>query len=347
MLVIIQIAIAVVVVYLVFSIMVYVITEWIASLLQLRGKTLAKAIVNLFDASSYPDLGRKLLFHPQIDSLKKGKKFPSYIPAANVARAVIDLVKDRAPGGDMKNVSSVNAVTDGQASTYQLFKNGLNQLDQRALKVGAGDPTTKSFLSSLADQTNDLASLTAAIEKWYNDYMDRVSGWYKRNVRIIVFIVGAMVTVGFNVDTLHIVNVVATDPVTRDRLNKLGDRLLKDSLINHVVLQQRNDQDYYDEYVNDSSFDGKNIPDQIAYRDSLVTAGINQDQEELKRLNQIVYEEDLPVGWNIKKKHKPVWTIVGWIITALALSAGAPFWFDMLKQLVNLRNTGSKPDGAK
>jgi hypothetical protein len=35
-------------------------------------------------------------------------------------------------------------------------------------------------------------------------------------------------------------------------------------------------------------------------------------------------------------------TVFGWIITALSISLGAPFWFDLLNKLVKLRGTGSK-----
>jgi hypothetical protein len=40
----------------------------------------------------------------------------------------------------------------------------------------------------------------------------------------------------------------------------------------------------------------------------------------------------------------PFW---GWVITALMLSLGAPFWFDLLKKLVSLRGAGVNPDEKK
>lgn len=33
---------------------------------------------------------------------------------------------------------------------------------------------------------------------------------------------------------------------------------------------------------------------------------------------------------------------IGWLITALAISLGAPFWFDVLKRVTNIRGTGAK-----
>lgn len=36
-------------------------------------------------------------------------------------------------------------------------------------------------------------------------------------------------------------------------------------------------------------------------------------------------------------------TILGWILTALAISLGAPFWFDLLNKIIRLRSSGPKP----
>jgi hypothetical protein len=33
----------------------------------------------------------------------------------------------------------------------------------------------------------------------------------------------------------------------------------------------------------------------------------------------------------------------GWVLTALAVTLGAPFWFDLLNRLVNLRSSGRRP----
>jgi len=35
---------------------------------------------------------------------------------------------------------------------------------------------------------------------------------------------------------------------------------------------------------------------------------------------------------------------VGWLLTALALSLGAPFWFDLFNKLVNMRHGMGKPE---
>jgi hypothetical protein len=35
--------------------------------------------------------------------------------------------------------------------------------------------------------------------------------------------------------------------------------------------------------------------------------------------------------------------LAGWLLTALAAALGAPFWFDLIGRVVNLRGAGAKP----
>jgi hypothetical protein len=52
----------------------------------------------------------------------------------------------------------------------------------------------------------------------------------------------------------------------------------------------------------------------------------------------------LPVGWTKESLAGFSWVVpFGWLITALSALFGAPFWFDLLQRLVNLRGTGGKP----
>ena len=42
------------------------------------------------------------------------------------------------------------------------------------------------------------------------------------------------------------------------------------------------------------------------------------------------------------------WTaLAGWLIPVIALGLGAPFWFDTLNRVVNLRQTGPRPDAGR
>jgi len=61
--------------------------------------------------------------------------------------------------------------------------------------------------------------------------------------------------------------------------------------------------------------------------------------------------EKLPIGWQTdisSSEHRKTLAehsiiLIGWIVTASASLFGGPFWFDLLKKLINLRGTGTKP----
>lgn len=65
-------------------------------------------------------------------------------------------------------------------------------------------------------------------------------------------------------------------------------------------------------------------------------ANIQNAVDELDKLK-------LPIGRSSATIDIDGLKILGWTITALASSFGAPFWFDILQRLVNLRGAGPKP----
>lgn len=178
----------------------------------------------------------------------------------------------------------------------------------RATLTAANIPAgTKSALLSLANgAASDRDELRKLIEHWFDGAMGRVSGWYKRKTQIIICVLSLVVAVGLNVNTVSI-----------------ADRLEHDQAIRSAVVQQA---------VNSSAKTG----------DKLETTADNITA---------VQKLGLPLGWNKAKgdparadlDHHLGRTLVGWLLTFLALSLGAPFWFDALGKLAGLRNAGKKP----
>ena len=75
-------------------------------------------------------------------------------------------------------------------------------------------------------------------------------------------------------------------------------------------------------------------------------ADLASNIEELKGLGLAIgwTSEGLPSGWGWLQK------LAGLLLTAFALSLGAPFWFDVLKRAINIRAVGRAPEevaGAK
>jgi len=180
---------------------------------------------------------------------------------------------------------------------------------QELKKLPETSDLKKSLLLLIGNAENDIKKLQGNIEEWFDNAMARVSGWYKRRTQTITFIVALIFSVGLNVDTFTI-----ADHLYRDD----SARALAVTAAQETVQQP--------------------LPgDSLSFSERIDSA-----QAELDKLQ-------LPIGWTdtarIPHKAKDfVYKIFGWLLTAFALSLGAPFWFDVLKKLVNLRSTGAAPE---
>jgi hypothetical protein len=95
------------------------------------------------------------------------------------------------------------------------------------------------------------------------------------------------------------------------------------------------------------SLSGVNSPLRDSIKDaahSLVEAGLPQGPPgvQLSAATEAIGNLALPIGWT--KRGFEQSTILGWLITALAASLGAPFWFDLLNKFVNVRASGKAPE---
>jgi hypothetical protein len=73
----------------------------------------------------------------------------------------------------------------------------------------------------------------------------------------------------------------------------------------------------------------------------------------LQKTSDTLYK--LPIGWGDEARAVWKWqkwntnwsawllAILGWVITGLAASLGAPFWFDLLGKAINMRLAGATP----
>jgi hypothetical protein len=167
----------------------------------------------------------------------------------------------------------------------------------------------KSTLSELVRDAGDsLDAARAAIASWFDQMMDRLSGVYKRYLQSLSLLVAVLLCVALNIDSLEIGKALWLDEALRQGLVDRAGGLVRD--VSNV--------------------------DELA---DLVA--INRDVR------------PLPIGWDFSA---PAWSgdwyrsfsgwlakILGIAISALAVSLGAPFWFDLLNRFVRLRGAGKEP----
>lgn len=331
-------AIAVILVIVIFSVVAYAIQELIAANLQYRGKMLKSSIQSLLDGqNAATKIADAIYDHPQIKKLKeKTDKLPSYVPAANFALAIIDEVAKAAP--------QVAGNT-----FFQHFQSGIN-----AFAVAGGDLNT--LLNNYLDTSADLKELQTNIEKWYNEYMDRVTGWYKKSTTVTLRIIAVVIAIAFNVDLIKVTKAINSNDTLRASLVSTADKLAdQPEYIKKLYEENINtkisgvDETYKDELIKAAGTkDTLVIKNKIALEKEDVLKNYTKNRiVDIDSLLSKIDNNELPIGWNEKvleatKQDIPM-TILGWVLAALAISMGAPFWFELLIKLVNVRKAGIKP----
>jgi hypothetical protein len=166
------------------------------------------------------------------------------------------------------------------------------------------------------EDTARLQTLRKNIEEWYNAAMERLTGWYKRRTQQAIFFIALTVSLLFNIDTLVLVDHLSNDDALRAAVVASAQRAVADA-------------------------------------GSQGTAGAGAAGTTLKAQFDALRGEfaalNLPVGWTRSARpspHPADWfqKVVGLLLTTAALTMGAPFWFDVMSKLVNVRSAGKRPD---
>src|SRR5258706_6537829 len=89
-------------------------------------------------------------------------------------------------------------------------------------------PEVRAALLPLVDAAgNDAAKARQNIEDWFNSSMDRVSGWYKRRAQVMLLVIGLIVTMGVNADSIIVAKRLASDRALRESVVAAADAYAK------------------------------------------------------------------------------------------------------------------------
>src|SRR5256885_8056764 len=76
----------------------------------------------------------------------------------------------------------------------------------------------KKALITFVDSSPHPENVRKNIENWFDSSMDRVSGFYKRRSQLIIMVMGLLLSVGMNVNSITLVRALSTDRAMRDSL---------------------------------------------------------------------------------------------------------------------------------
>jgi hypothetical protein len=303
-------------VFLLFALAVSKINETIATVLNLRHKGLESALVALLGNASGPGgetlSAEKVLSHELIQPIQAAAK-------GSFPKPVLGTFGQAKKGISYLPARTFSAVVlDLLAPAGQLDPQGNPVNDdplQRAAAAVAqlgGNPARKPLLRMLADAQGDRDRFRQSLEHWYDDTMARVSGWYKRYVQRIILIISIVLVASLNVDSINIAQVLWRLPTERTAVAAAAAKGATGS----------NPSQSADQQIRDIA--ALKLP--LGWSPPHISSAVSTDPQHV------------PLGlasWLIK--------LLGLALTVLALSFGAPFWFEALTRIGSLRQSGPKP----
>lgn len=319
-----DIVIGMVFVFLLLSLICSGLNEFLEALVKNRARDLERGIRELIgDPENTTNFIEKIYNHGLVNSLFKGcyspdkkRNLPSYIPATNFALAVIDLIKNP-PATGLK-------LPDNLKKAYSIFE---------------------------VQAAGDEAKLQANLEDWFNTGMDRVSGWYRRRAQWILIALGLIVAIAVNADALQIARVLSNDASLRKGLVAMAQARASQPLMpTQTVPPPANNA------VASNSDPVQAGPAVVPATLQTEQAGPSQQTsaDQVQQTVAAIQSIGLPVGWKAAtlQPGENVFTHavfaapgsvkehgIGWLLTAIAASMGAPFWFDLVGKFVSVRST--------
>ena len=214
----------------------------------------------------------------------------------------------------------------------------LNKLQQEVIP-----PQLKKSLATLSSRAEariraagkttgaELQQLQVELEAWFNRGMERASGVYRRNVKGVGLLIGLAIAFTVNADTLYMFQRLSNDQAIRSSIVQTAEQLEIRGIDSAEELAAETSIDEISERIED---DLRSIGN--AVRESLAAYPLPIGRTQPVLAAQRLAQENWPIPVIPQR-------LVGWSITALALSMGASFWFDLLRKVMSVRASGDRP----
>lgn len=321
-----------------FSLLVSAATEVLMTLWAQRARTLVQAIRGLLPGD---DLMRMLVQHPLVQglgaaehdstsrgwfskiwqklstvALSDGKRadFPSYLPSGVFADSLLHLLRS---GG--------------------LRKGEVGRDDAMAVLIeDVQQPELRTTLQALHDSALDTGiPFRLRLQQWFDDTMERASGWYKRLAHVVLFLVGFIMAIWLNVDALHIAGALSVNGDLRKTIATKAADFASTQIAKGASMA-----------VAPSAPLPSGSPASAEDLNARLEVQMQAYNTAVSNLDAL----GLPIRWGKNEKlyvmSNPVGAIFGWLLSALAAAMGANFWFSILGGLLKMRLAGSKPEPA-
>jgi hypothetical protein len=364
-----DILIGVATVMLLFSMAVTIVTQFVANLMQSRGKNLLQGLTGLLKqidpnlpAEAANKIAETVLKHPlvaeangKLGEVIHREEFTTLLMglAAGEGAATLDAVTKKA----LADLLAKNGVPDPAGT--------LKNIRSAALVLEASNPELANDVRhGMAILQEAKSQFVAKVHGWFDQTIDRVSARFTVTARIITFIAALIVAVTVQLDTFALVDRLSVDDQFRDAVRGSADKLVKDATAAQNAPGNSGAKPASSPTA--ASTSSPNPTDANAPAASptatpspgagtttsptptpatgLAASDVQKDYYKLLSTAGLI---TLPMDWQTWLD-KWTWAKVpGILLSALLLSLGAPFWYARLQDLLKLRSTAAQNDAAQ
>lgn len=321
-------------IYFLVSVLCSGVNEAIAQETGRRGRFLREGLINIVRDRW---LFLRIINHPLVSSMYRdvpGKpRTPSYIPPGSLVSALLDIVVLKA-----RQIDPAWGAASGSKLTFDQVRAATLTCKQSGYQVA------DAMLPLLDAAQGDLDVARKNLEQWYTSGMDRVGGWYKLHARRVLLVIGLLVAVTLNVDTLAIVTQLSRSAELRKSLADAATQVVETKRFNGVEIKTGEGevkiaQDDLKKFAAGiAAYEKQGLP--IGFS-CVSPAEVGPGHRGLRTVIGACWHNarGMAAGdWLVK--------VLGWLVTGVAVSLGAPFWYDLLNRVVDLRGAGKRPESA-
>lgn len=306
--VVLEVAIGIIFLYILVSIICTALREALETLTKTRAAYLERGIRELLHDREAQNIVRSFFEHPMINSLyssdyNPGKKTKGPELLEN-GKNLPSYIPSKNFALALMDIAARGNKNNAVASDPNSVEMSVESIRANILNI-QNVAVQRAMLTALDSAQGNLERLQENLEKWFDSSMDRVSGWYKRSTQWILFLIGILIAGGMNINTI-----------------KIADYLFRNEDVRKLIVAKAEN----------------------AAKDPTWA------QKDFKEASDSLAALKLPIGWSDEKLPKggilnAQWRyswfmrVVGLLLTALAATLGAPFWFDMLNKIMVIRGT--------
>ena len=320
---IIDVAISLIVIFFLLSTLVSFINEIISLIISSRGKLLKNSLDKLLadeaDADASPLVNRlyesKHIYKLRIfNNLKSRGYLPANISPDSFSNAMLELVNNKLP---------LTTIDEIKAHILANVPDGF--LKQKLLLL----------IAELKPENYNLAGFKEKIQDWYNGYMHTVTEVYRLRTRVIIFIISVILCFTMNIDTLSLSEYFWKNKTAREQMVSYAEGLDTNALKTPQIIVK---------YDTVHAIDGGSMKIDTAVVAMTEVEKMATSKADARSIVATLNSLDMPINWSKEKINglnfwDVLLKILGIMVTACCLTLGAPFWFQLMKNLIKTKDT--------